>query len=423
MDAPHGAGEDKSAGAMQKREETRYKTHGEYQVKTAKSYARRICTVELLSTQALFTPVKTLFLLHFLMQNEDITFFKFLFTFASFVLELPSGYFSDRFGNKRAALLSRIFAVAAIACNCLAPRFWGFAASNLIWGLSDAWDSGAKDSYFLWLCRESGMQYEQLKVRIAKYSYLVNFALMMGSSLLYGVSIYLPFALTAGLFSLSAAILLTLPGEARGAADTAAEHPFSDSTRRVVRRILGDRPLLAQMAFTVTCTSLLITNFEFYTPLLQQAGVPVGWIGTLFASFMFLNMLGVWLYEKRRLAALCRGLLLAQPFSFLLVVSGAAPLVLVGAFLQELCFSYCNMNFSVYVLGCIDDLRDSSYFQSTVSFLNVVLRMALTLGATALFKYLPMGAVYGVFAAVTLGATLAYFGAQRKEKRDHADQT
>lgn len=370
--------------------------------------------MDLLSTQALFTPVKTLFLLHFWMQNEDITFFKFLFTFASFVLELPSGYFSDRFGNKRAALLSRVFAAAAIACNCLAPGFWGFAASNLIWGLSDAWDSGAKDSYFLQLCRQSGMQYEPIKVKTAQYSYLVNFALMMASSLLYGVSIYLPFALTAVLFGLSAAILLTLPGEARGAADTAAEHPFSESTRRVLRRILGNRPLLAQMAFTVTCTSILITNFEFYTPLFQQAGIPVDWIGTLFASFMFLNMLGVWLYEKQRLAVLRKGLLLAQPFSFLLVVSGSAPLVLAGVFLQELCFAYYNMNFSVYVLGCIDDLRDSSYFQSAVSFLNVVLRMALTLGITVLFKYLPMGPVYGIFTAVTLGATLAYWGAQRR---------
>lgn len=370
--------------------------------------------MDLLSTQALFTPVKTLFLLHFLMRNQDITFFKFLFTFASFVLELPSGYFSDRFGNKRAALLARVFAVAAIACNCLAPNFWGFAASNLIWGLSDAWDSGAKDSYFLWLCRENGMQYEPVKVKTAKYSYLVNFVLMMGSSILYGVDIRLPFVLTAGLFMASAALLWSLPGETHEAAGTVAENPFGTSTRRVMGKILRDRPLLRQMAFTVVCTSILITNFEFYTPVFQQAGIPVDWIGTLFASFMLLNMLGIRLYEKQELAGLCKGLLLAQPFSFLLVASGSVPLILAGVFLQELCFAYYNMSFSVYVLGCIDDLRDSSYFQSAVSFLNVVLRMALTLGITVLFRYLPMGPVYGVFTAVTLAATLAYFAAQRK---------
>ena len=52
-----------------------------------------ICLATIFSTQALFTPVKTLFLLHFMMQTQDISFLKFVFTFASFVFELPSGYF------------------------------------------------------------------------------------------------------------------------------------------------------------------------------------------------------------------------------------------------------------------------------------------------------------------------------------------
>lgn len=376
-------------------------------------YERRICAVDLLSTQALFTPVKTLFLLHFLMQNEDISFFKFLFTFAAFALELPSGYFSDRFGNRRAAVLARVFAVAAIACSCFVPNFWGFAASNLIWGLSDAWDSGAKDSCFLALCQSSGMQYDRIKVKITRYSYLVNFGLMLASSLLYGVNIRLPFLLTMGLFAASAALLLALPKEPAAAGGAEAQR-FSQSTRLVLRKILGNRFLLLQMAFTVTCTSILILNFEYYTPLLQRAGAPTDWIGAIFASFMLINTLGVRLYEKPEWAALRRGLLLLQPFSFPALVSGVLPLVLAGVFMQELCFAYYNMNFNICVLRSIDELRNSSYFQSAISFLNVVLRMALTLGMTLLFKYLALELVYGLFTAATLGATLLCFVLERR---------
>ena len=61
-----------------------------------------ICLATIFSTQALFTPVKTLFLLHFMMQTQDISFLKFVFTFASFVFELPSGYIRGIIGENGA---------------------------------------------------------------------------------------------------------------------------------------------------------------------------------------------------------------------------------------------------------------------------------------------------------------------------------
>ena len=61
-----------------------------------------ICLATIFSTQALFTPVKTLFLLHFMMQTQDISFLKFVFTFASFVFELPSGYIMGIIGENGA---------------------------------------------------------------------------------------------------------------------------------------------------------------------------------------------------------------------------------------------------------------------------------------------------------------------------------
>ena len=49
----------------------------------------RMILFELLSTQALVTSVKTLYLLHFLMQNADISLFKLAFTFLHLVLNCP----------------------------------------------------------------------------------------------------------------------------------------------------------------------------------------------------------------------------------------------------------------------------------------------------------------------------------------------
>ena len=95
----------------------------------------RMILFELLSTQALVTSVKTLYLLHFLMQNADISLFKLAFTFFAFGFELPSGYFSDRYGNRYAVLLSRILIAASFVFYLVVPNFLGFLLANVILGM------------------------------------------------------------------------------------------------------------------------------------------------------------------------------------------------------------------------------------------------------------------------------------------------
>lgn len=156
----------------------------------------RMILFELLSTQALITSVKTLYLLHFLMQNADISLFKLVFTLFAFGFELPSGYFSDRYGNRYAVLLSRILIAASFVFYLVVPSFPGFLLANVILGMADAWESGAKDSYFLALCTERKMDYQQLKIQVTQYSYGVNFVLAFFSTILYTKNIYLPILIT-----------------------------------------------------------------------------------------------------------------------------------------------------------------------------------------------------------------------------------
>ncbi|MEG0895675.1 MAG: hypothetical protein RSE93_08150, partial [Oscillospiraceae bacterium] len=243
-----------------------------------------IYIAQLLSTQALFTPIKVLFLIHFLIQNEDIAFFKFLFILSSFIFELPSGYFSDKFGNKNAVLLSKAFTILAIICNCIFTNFIGFALSNIILGLASAWSSGANDSFFLIICKTYNFDYSQIKIKVTKYSYIINFMLMTFSSILYRVNIFLPFILTAVLFLISAIIILILPKDNINSNEN-KKHNFRDSSKIVLSKILHNPQLITQMLFTVICTSLLISNFDFYTPIFQEAGVNVNLIGVIFASF------------------------------------------------------------------------------------------------------------------------------------------
>lgn len=382
------------------------------QTPSPKTLRTKIILLELLSTQSLIIPVKTLYLIHFLVQNADISFFKLIFTFFSFAFELPSGYFSDRYGNRHAVLLSRALIASSFLFYLLLPDFSGFVLANLLLGIGDAWESGAKDSYFLVLCSGPQLDYRQLKIDLAKYSYAVNFCLAFVSTMLYAQSIYLPVLFTVLFYAAATALLLTMPDDACRASRGQTQS-FLSLSGQVVSKILKNRALVMEMIFATTCTSILISNFDFYSSLFASAGISVQAIGVIYSSFSLINILGVKLYDRFRSAFLSRLFLFLMPFSFLLLVSGQAALLLIGVFLQELCFAYYSLNLNICVIDSIDDKTSSSYYQSVISFMTVLLRIVLTSAITFAFALLDFSTVYGLFAAVTLCVTVCYFAFRR----------
>ena len=184
-------------------------------------------------------------------------------------------------------------------------------------------------------------------------------------------------------------------------------HNFFTS-KLVLKQILRRRALVLEMLFCTTCTSILISNFDFFSMIFESAGISVSMIGVIYASFGILNIIGVKFYEKTRVSRFSSAVLLLMPFSFLFLVSRSVLLILLGVCFQEVFFSYYNIHLNISVLNSIEDLQNSSYFQSMVSLINVVLRIVLTAIITLAFKVFPFGAVYGGFAAVTLCATCIY---------------
>ena len=115
------------------------------------------------------------------------------------------------------------------------------------------------------------------------------------------------------------------------------------------------------MLFCTTCTSILISNFDFYSMIFESAGISVSMIGAIYASFGILNILGVKLYEKARTSRFSSAVLFLMPFSFLFLIRPSVPLILLGVCFQEIFFSYYNIHLNISVLNNIEDLHNSSY--------------------------------------------------------------
>lgn len=300
------------------------------------------------------------------------------------------------------------------------PYFWGFVAANLILGIANAWESGAVDSYFLILCKQFEVEYSSLKITIKKISYLFNFTLMAISTLLYSINPFLPFWGTIILMTISLTIIIGMPKEMESTrANKALSSNFTQNSKVVLGKIVHNKCLLWKMLYTITCTAIYILNFEYYTVVFQKAGIGEKIIGPIYSTFMIINALGILVYQKNNFLVLKKLLLIVAPFSFVMLISYKVPLVLLAIFIQQMSFSYYNCDLDIFIINSIDDLTTSSYYQSMISFVNIIYRMIITLIITASFENLSFNANYIGFTIILFIAYMIDHVLQRRLKNGH----
>ena len=71
-----------------------------------------------------------------------------LFSAAVILLEVPSGYFADRFGRKKTLVFSSIFATLGIATYSIGRGFMVFLLAEIVWAVSTSLVSGADSAMF-----------------------------------------------------------------------------------------------------------------------------------------------------------------------------------------------------------------------------------------------------------------------------------
>lgn len=72
-----------------------------------------------------------------------------IYQFSKFIFEVPSGYFSDKFGRKRCAILGQILLIIFLSLSVITNSFYFFVCASFIRGISYAFLSGTTDCLFV----------------------------------------------------------------------------------------------------------------------------------------------------------------------------------------------------------------------------------------------------------------------------------
>ena len=116
----------------------------------------------------LFTPIIVLFFQENGLSMNQIFLLQAVFSIASIILEIPAGYFSDVFGQRKSIIIGSIASVLGFVIYSLSPNFWFFMLAEITLGIGSSFISGS-DSALLYetlLVQKKPKEYKKTEGRL-----------------------------------------------------------------------------------------------------------------------------------------------------------------------------------------------------------------------------------------------------------------
>ncbi len=160
-------------------------------------------------TKRLFLPLITIQLVNVgKVTLDELALIAIITSIAQLILQLPGGYFADRFGNKRSFLLGAIIAMPSPLFYMFMPDFWGGLLASLLFFGGWAFQSGAIEAFIhdTMVALDREKEYAKVMGRSQSFGLIANVILIALVPATYAIDTRLPFFI--GFLSLVAMVWL-----------------------------------------------------------------------------------------------------------------------------------------------------------------------------------------------------------------------
>lgn len=194
-----------------------------------------------------------------------------IYYLAVVMLEVPSGYLSDRFGRRPVLVIAAGALILAYVVFALGASFWALAAAQVLLATGLAFNSGTDTSFHLASLTAAGSAgaYGEREARIESLTFASGAAAALVGGALGAIDLRLAYlaAGVAACVALVAAWRFVAVDE--GDAGAPGVRGFAATLRACLGRI-GDRTLGWLFAVSVAATVVNHIPYEFYQPYLDQ---------------------------------------------------------------------------------------------------------------------------------------------------------
>lgn len=289
------------------------------QKKKASLRAIRILKVEsALTSFILFMPVSWLFFSSIGLTQFQIGLTQAIFAATMLLLEVPTGYFADKFSRKVSNAGGDFVMALGMLVYFFAGSFWGVVLAEVLWGTGLSLSGGADSALLRAHSKLAGLNYKEQAARIGTIGFVMSglgavLGGVAGSLNIRSVFLFQAIScLIAGLFAMT----IQNAGENR-----ISDHNPVKDIWIITKYCLHGHKELAWRIFLGSCL-MLSTMFVvwFLTPMFLAAGIDIKYHGILFAMISIVAVGGSELVKRgTKLSIMLPFLLCAFAYSVLSV--------------------------------------------------------------------------------------------------------
>lgn len=214
-----------------------------------------------------------------------------LFAITMVILEIPTGYFADRFGRKLSLIVSAVFSLVGISLLAFVTTYSQFILVEILTAIGVSFFSGASEAllYDSLTPEQQQQQYKKIQGTMfltARIGALIGTA---GGGLLAVYSLHLPFY--ASIIPLTIWLILSFgfkePERHRH------EHEHWNHFKRIVREsFIGNAKIRWLIIYSAIPTGFFLIAFWLYQKYMEVVQVPIMWFGIVLAAMNLVSGLG-----------------------------------------------------------------------------------------------------------------------------------
>lgn len=212
--------------------------------------------------------------------EQTIGLVTFLSSLATFIFEVPSGYFSDKFGHRNTLIISRIIIVASTLSLVLANKIWMMILSSILLSIAWAFTSGTNSAFMHETLRDLGRedQYAKIMGSIKSIGFAVPIVFIVLIPFLQSISYQFAFSVTllTDIVGLLVAISFVKPHVAPEKIKEIGATNFSQVLREGYRL-----HYLRYALYGMLFVGIMLGIAPFRTPYQELIGIPVIYFGIL----------------------------------------------------------------------------------------------------------------------------------------------
>lgn len=208
-----------------------------------------------------------------------------IFSVATVLFEYPSGYLSDRIGYRPALGVASLLGIAGWGVYTVAGSFGEVLTAEILLGISVSFISGSDSALLYESLKEKGEEhlYSRYEGRMNGFAQTGEALGAVFAGVLYASAPLLPFFLQVGVWILALLLSRSMTEPPRDKAISAGSHLAE--AWGIARFAFVEN---SHLRYTILLNTLLgIASFFpvwLIQPYMQQAGVPLGWFGPVWAG-------------------------------------------------------------------------------------------------------------------------------------------